>query len=242
MDVLDWSRAMSSLDSALTGRKTSIPHDHVVQFYETDTYLCQAVCRFFADGINNGSPLLLIATPEHLRAVKQRLAEIHFDVDEAVNAGRFLALDARDVLNTFIEDEQPNPVRFAVNVGGIITRCLKGHANLPVFAYGEMVDVLWREGQFESAIRLEELWNNLAKVYEFKLFCAYAMDSFYKEKHSKHFERICKIHSRVLPLKRPAAQNVDSKAEQIALLQEMTEGFLSSVVENADDAIVSMTL
>src|SRR5262245_25005306 len=137
MDVLDWSRMMSSLDSASTGRKTSLPHEHVVQFYETDAYLCEAVCRFFADGINNGSPLLMIATPEHLRVVKQRLAEI-FDVDAAISAGRFLTFDARDVLNTFIEDELPNPVRFAVNVGGIIDRCLNGHATLPVFAYGEM--------------------------------------------------------------------------------------------------------
>jgi PAS domain S-box-containing protein len=233
---------MSSLESASIGRKTSVPHEHVVLFYETDAYLCEAICRFFADGINNGSPLLLIATPEHVRAVKQRLAELHFDVDDAVNAGRFLAFDARDVLNTFIEDELPNAVRFAVNVGGIITRCLKGHANLPVFAYGEMVDVLWREGLFESAIRLEELWNKLAEVYEFKLFCAHAMDGFYKEMHSKHFERICKTHSRVLPLEPPAVQDLDSKADEIALLQEKTEGFLSSVVENADDAIVSKTL
>jgi PAS domain S-box-containing protein len=43
-------------------------------------------------------------------------------------------------------------------------------------------------------------------------------------------------------LERPNALNEDSKAEQIALLQQKTEGFLSSVVENADDGIVSKTL
>jgi PAS domain S-box-containing protein len=261
MDFLDWSGVMSSLDSASMGRKTSIPHEHVVQFYETDAYLCEALCRFFADGIKNNSPLLMIATPEHLRLVKQRLTEI-FDVDAAVNAGRFLTFDARDVLNTFIEDELPNPVRFAVSVGGIIDRCLNGHANLPVFAYGEMVDVLWREGQFEAAIRLEELWNNLAEVYEFKLFCAYAMDGFYKETHSQHFEDICKNHSRVLPLEQQRTTTLEAELQhrkeiETVLLRaldeqrkhsgtltrtEKNEAFLSSVVENADDAIVSKTL
>src|SRR5215831_6871077 len=134
MDVLDWSRMMSSLDSASTGRKTSLPHEHVVQFYETDAYLCEAVCRFFADGINKGSPLLMIATPEHLRVVKQSLREMHFNVDDATKTGRFFAFDARDVLSTFIEDELPNPVRFAVNVGGIIDHCRNGSGSLPVFA------------------------------------------------------------------------------------------------------------
>ena len=46
-----------------------------------------------------------------------------------------------------------------------------------VRAFGEMVALLWSEGNQAAAIRLEELWNELALSQTFCLFCAYSMDS-----------------------------------------------------------------
>ena len=50
-----------------------------------------------------------------------------------------------------------------------------------VRAYGEMVDVLWQNGQDVAAIRLEMLWNKLAATQAFSLLCGYAMGTFYKD-------------------------------------------------------------
>jgi hypothetical protein len=42
-----------------------------------------------------------------------------------------------------------------------------------VRAYGEMVALLWAEGNVNGAIQLEKLWNDMGKIRDFSLFCAY---------------------------------------------------------------------
>ena len=65
-----------------------------------------------------------------------------------------------------------------------------------------MVDVLWKEGKPEAAIRLEMLWNKLAQQHGFALLCGYSMGNFYKE--TKGFEAICREHTHVVaPLAEP---------------------------------------
>jgi hypothetical protein len=44
-----------------------------------------------------------------------------------------------------------------------------------------MVNLLWQDGLTSAAIRLERLWNELAKMHDFKLLCGYSMGNFYKD-------------------------------------------------------------
>jgi hypothetical protein len=55
------------------------------------------------------------------------------------------------------------------------------HPEGTIRAYGEMVNVLWKDGLTAAAIRLETLWNELAKSYDFKLLCGYSMGNLYKD-------------------------------------------------------------
>jgi len=68
-------------------------------------------------------------------------------------------------------------------------------------AYGEMVDILWRRGNLQGAIRLEELWNEFMKRYTFSLFCAYVMDGLNVEINNGPLQAICKAHSHLIPTK-----------------------------------------
>lgn len=51
----------------------------------------------------------------------------------------------------------------------------------PVRIFGEMVAVLWAEGKTRTAIRLEELWDELATRHAFSLLCAYPMSAYRAE-------------------------------------------------------------
>ena len=62
-----------------------------------------------------------------------------------------------------------------------------------------MVDLLWNAGNIEGAIRLEELWNDIAARYSFNLLCAYTKASLLKHSHNAAFHRICKHHRNVVP-------------------------------------------
>jgi hypothetical protein len=59
-----------------------------------------------------------------------------------------------------------------------------------------MVDVLWRRGQADAAIRLETLWNNLATIYSFSLLCGYAIGSFCND--PSRIEEVCHEHTHVI--------------------------------------------
>ena len=47
-----------------------------------------------------------------------------------------------------------------------------------VVVLGEMVAVLWAQKKYEAAIRLEDLWNELALTSSFCLCCAYPANAF----------------------------------------------------------------
>ena len=46
-----------------------------------------------------------------------------------------------------------------------------------VRCFGEMVGLLWDQGNIEGALELESMWNDLAEHHDFALFCGYAMSA-----------------------------------------------------------------
>src|SRR5262249_16730212 len=111
------------------------------------------------------------------------------DVRQALEAGQLQQLDARTTLAGFMNGDAPDRDRFFEQVGTIIRKSLSSRDD-SVVAYGEMVDLLWRDGKWEAALRLEHLWNELALSCEFELLCAYSMNGFYKESQQTPFTEI----------------------------------------------------
>src|SRR5581483_8592486 len=96
----------------------------------------------------------------------------------------------------------PDGQRLRATVGSAIERSLRGRNGAAACLYGEMVDLLWQDGNTEGAVRLEELWNELASTHSFSLLCVYAMGNFYQEVHAHHFREICRQHAHVIPTER----------------------------------------
>jgi hypothetical protein len=71
--------------------------------------------------------------------------------------------------------------RLKTSMCEVIKTACGGRPNCTVRIYGQMVDVLWKNGQQEAAIRLETLWNQLANTQAFSLLCGYAMGQFYTD-------------------------------------------------------------
>ena len=65
--------------------------------------------------------------------------------------------------------------RFKDIVGGVLTpfRARPVTTSRPIAVFGELVALLWAAGKPLEAIRVEQLWNDLAKVHSFSLLCAY---------------------------------------------------------------------
>lgn len=168
---------------------------HDVHFYRTDDSLVSSVVEFLSDAIRVGQPIIVIATEAHCRAFASGLRAKDLDPD-ALMAGRLaIWLDARYTLDSFMENGLPNRELFMATVGSVFARVLDKRQYLVVRAFGEMVDLLWKDGNTEGAILLEQLWNDLAHKYKYSLLCGYSIDNFLHEAGVAAFRRVCDHHT-----------------------------------------------
>lgn len=193
---------------------------HVVLFFERTEVLVDAVTDYLAEGLAIAQPCVVIAIEERRELFVQRLRAKGLDVDALVAAEQLLLLDAHDALQSIMMVHSPSPQRFTAAIGGAIARLSRSNGNATVRAYGEMVDVLWRAGNTVGALRLEELWNDLTRTHDFRLFCAYAMGQFYKAGSIESLAAICERHSHVRPLE-PC--NPSDPADRRAIVTELSE-------------------
>jgi PAS domain S-box-containing protein len=194
--------------------------NHIVQFYETDDFLCDTVAHFLSAGLTADEPLIVIATPEHREQFCRRLQLRGFDVDGAQKSGQLVLLDARETLAHFMVNGMPDWQKFKAVVGAVITKSREGRDGR-VRAYGEMVDLLWRDGNPNAAIALEELWNDVGKIHSFSLLCAYVMGNFYKEADGEHFHEVCRTHTHVIPAEGFSTLSTpDDRLREISVLQQ----------------------
>ena len=174
--------------------------EHIVYFYQQSHSLLEALCNFVGPVLGAGNAALIIATKVHREGLQHRLMSRGLDTQEASRQGRFVALDAREILLKIMVKGMPDASRFSDVVGGAIarTRALLKSENPEIAAFGAMVSLLWTEGKIDAAIRLEQLWNELAEKHSFSLRCAYPVANFYDEKNPKPLMRICAEHSAVV--------------------------------------------
>jgi hypothetical protein len=172
-------------------------HHHAVQFYSDDDSLFTTVAGFLSQGLVDGHPAVIIATKAHRNAILEQLRGRLAEVPKAHSLRGVHVLDAHDTLDLFMDGDHPDPQRFEESIGRLIASLVEGREScMLVRAYGEMVDVLWKEGRTHAAIRLEMLWNRLAQRYGFALLCGYSMGNFFKA--TTGFEDICREHTHVV--------------------------------------------
>ena len=168
--------------------------DHTVYFYEDDAFLVDNIADFVTRGLDRQETVIVVATEEHRIDLKSRLIADNVIGLSSPMDGRYLTLDATTTLSLFMLDDWPDERLFLKVIGQIIASSAgKG----PVRIYGEMVSVLWSQGKHRAAVRLEELWNQLAKQLEFSLLCGYPASTFDHPDQSAAFEEVCACHSQV---------------------------------------------
>lgn len=193
--------------------------EHFVQFYEADGFLLNSLSGFIGTAINSGDGALVVATGAHRDALDEVLCANGLDLISARRRGQYLSLDAAETLSKFMVDGSPEPNRFNKVIGNVIESVTDGRNC--VRAFGEMVALLWADGNYAAAIRLEELWNDLQKNYSFSLFCAYPMNGFTGEKFVEPLTGVCTAHSRVIPAESYAhLVNHDDRLREIIQLQQ----------------------
>ena len=207
------------------------PAVHIVQFYEEEDFLISCVSDFLGEGFAKHEPAILICTAAHAHALRERLAEKESVIGNPVSDGRLVLLDAADTLSTFMVGRTPDPRRFRTTLETLLAR--PNLVGRPIRAFGEMVALLWRDGNREGASALEALWEDFLSEREITLLCAYPIDMMHGTDHHEMFRIICEHHSHVLPSESYSAAHLtdQQRMREVALLQQKAASLKAQSLE-----------
>jgi hypothetical protein len=171
--------------------------EHAVQIYRDEVTFLDSLESFIGSGLRAGESVVVIATATHLHEIEKRLRRGWIDLDRCRWEDRYIALLAQETLSRFMVDGRPDEALFAQAIGDVISRA-RGRGR-KLRAFGEMVGVLWAEGNKDAALRLEHLWTRLQAQERFPLFCGYARTQLKQDSIESDVQSICAAHSRIVP-------------------------------------------
>lgn len=172
-------------------------HRHLVGFYDSDAILAHSVRDYLEPALRQDGAVIVVATRRHRDLFEAALVGAGVDVEKARDAAHYLDVDAEELLSRFMVDGTPDPIRFHTTVGDLIAGAAGPGRTVRI--YGEMVAVLWAEGNLAAAIALEDLWNDLGSSQPFSLLCAYPTTAFDSLAATGLFRTICEQHSPPAP-------------------------------------------
>jgi hypothetical protein len=178
----------------------------------------ESVVRFVVPGLRADERALVVATADHLAQVEAALLAQGFATAALCERGDLVLVDADEVLSDLLVDGMPDRQRFAALVERSVGAAWDDGRRIRVF--GEMVALLWDQGNVAAVLELESLWNELLKTQPFALFCAYPMRAFGREEDEAAFHDVCDAHSVVLPSERYShLEDPDQRSRAVAILQ-----------------------
>ena len=192
------------------------PCDHILQIYDSDQEFIDILESYVTNGFDSGDSVIIIATPEHLKALNQRLRSHGYDLFSLTLQDQYIQLDAGETLAQFMINGWPDENLFNHLLTNLLLRARK--KNRPVRAFGEMVAVLWSLGYSGATVQLEHLWGRFCESETFNLFCAYPKSGF-TENATESIAKICGCHSKVVASLNDGSADVSYKnvpAQKIA--------------------------
>jgi signal transduction histidine kinase len=206
--------------------------NHDVQFYADDNFLLASLVPFVGESLKRKGAAIVVATKAHRDGLVQRLEANGVPLGAAIQQGRYIALDAAQTMAAFMKGGMPDKALFTRVVGDVVTWAAGAANEGKVAIFGEMVALLWQQGNAEAAIQLEQFWNELSQVHSFSLLCAYPLAQFNREHHREAFARICAEHHVVIPAENyTAIADGNERLRMIAYLQQAEQALKTEATE-----------
>jgi len=187
----------------------TLEHEHRVQFYQDDAFIAEAVAEFVGPPLAKGDTALLIVTDSHQRAFSKALRARGLDLRRLVQLGRLTWWSAGEVQRLLASNGPGCEVAFRRHVQAMILDLIGDQPTRPLHVYGESLNLMWRDGDAEGALRLEACWHRLIKETPFSLMCGYEIANFNRATGHTIGE-VCDLHHRAIP-----AESYDENASRL---------------------------
>lgn len=158
---------------------------HDIFFCSDEATIVEHIAGFISAALRKGNPAVVWATQVRRESLTRELQALYIDVERAVQDGMLMLSD--------ISDPPDRSSQVLVQLKSAASQM--GYRDCRVAVCGERAGNLWAQGQTDEALRVEQLWNDLAKSHSLDILCLYPMPE-----NDTALESIRAEHTRVYSL------------------------------------------
>jgi DNA-binding NarL/FixJ family response regulator len=199
---------ISAIDHALAGRlfvpsltslSTVAGSRHTVQFHANDSHFLDEVSQLVGATLRSGEQVVIVGSEATRIGVAQRLQASQLNLARLAERGQYVAHDSALALSQVMHDGRPDKARLAEIIDGLdqwrlaVPNGPRGRLTI----FGEMTVSLCRNGDFEAALEVERIWNELTRPLPFFTICSYPIDCFEEADGRNQLANVCAEHSAV---------------------------------------------
>ena len=181
---------------SLSSLSTVAGNRHAVQFHANDSHFLDNVSQLVGATLRSGQQIVIIASEATRMGVAQRLQARRMDLTMLEERRQYIAQDSALALSQVMQDGRPDKGRLAEIVNGLDRLRLAAEtaprSRLTIF--GEMSGSLYRNGEFEAALELERIWNELTRPMPFLTICSYPINCFSQSGAPNQLASVCAEH------------------------------------------------
>jgi DNA-binding NarL/FixJ family response regulator len=183
--------------------ETASPHSapngrrHEGLYYSSDAVLLDQWMSVAEAALSDGATFFVLAADSRRDRLQAMLQARNVNVARAVRDGRYVAWGVDETLSTFMVGDRLDDTRFWEAVTPLMLDMAKASTaeHRRVVACGEGAPTLCVRGNAEAAVRLEQLWDEVTRMFQLDTFCGYSSDGCQCEEPTVVFEQVCAAHT-----------------------------------------------
>jgi DNA-binding NarL/FixJ family response regulator len=193
------TRVDPRLMPARTVPKTRTAWRHEIELRSNATPLWDSLSTKLERALRADCAVILVAGAATRDVVHRTLQSRGLDMARAAADGRYVPLDVTETLATFMVSGSLDEALFWESATELFATARRASTrdDPHVVACGECAPVLWRNGQAASAVRLEQLWTEVASTQNVDVLCGYSVPAPLRGEERQMFQQICALHSAV---------------------------------------------
>jgi len=174
-------------------------HRHEAVYYSSDELLLEHWASIAEDALKAGATFILVGSDARRSRLDAMLEARGLNIARAVRDGRYVSASVPEVVSKWMVDGLLDETRFWTAATSIMLAASRASTADPsqVVACGECAPSLCAQGDGEAAIRLEELWEEVAATYHLDVFCSYTADSCRCDDADDLISRIRETHTAI---------------------------------------------
>jgi CheY-like chemotaxis protein len=203
------SDLITAIDSALAGRLfvpslislARVPGvHHAVQLHPDDLSYLDTVGEIVETTLRSGDPVVIVTTEATRAGITRRLQACHLNVSALIERRQYLEHDSPFILSLLVKEGRVDEARLQQYADDFDRFRLSapGGSGGRLTIVSDVAISLCRNGDFEAALDVERIWNELTGALPFFTVCSYPSDCFEKPAAGDQLSRICAEHSAVI--------------------------------------------